>query len=646
MIIKRLTMHNFGVYAGTNTFDFSNNKPIVLIGGMNGRGKTTFLEAILLSLYGSNSVSFIESKYRSYSQYLRSFVNKSSEEKDCYIELDFVMTENSSERYLVRREWNSKSRITKEKITVYKNAEESEFLTNNWAMFIESILPVELSRFYFFDGEKIAELALDDTNAQMKESIRAMLGITVLDVLKNDLEKSLKNNSKKIRSNEIVTSLDILKSEKDELQYELDECDEKIESITIKITEKEDKLEKLRKKYEIKGGSVLEQKNELLKRRSDIQGEISKNNESLVNIASTDLPLIMVQDLIRDIKLQAEDEHNDFIMKQAIEQIDDFLLAFLSQNQDKGNESTEFVDFIKENISNSSTEQIYNLSEHALFQLNSLLEKILESRKEEAKKCLRDKVELQKKLDEIDSYLSVDLNETELNSVYKSIKKFENNLIDIKANLLQEEEKRKIVNNEFLVKSSEYSDAVEKYLSNVEVIDENERLVKYTGMALKMVEAYTVQLQTRKTDVLAYNITSCYKKLANKRNLIDRIIMNPRTLDIKYLDANNNEVHNESLSAGEKQLMVIAILWALANCSKKKLPVIIDTPLSRLDSMHRTAMVTTYFPNASEQTIILSTDSEIDHNYYDLMKDSVGDEFTLVYDEDTRSTSIKKGYFN
>ena len=121
--------------------------------------------------------------------------------------------------------------------------------------------------------------------------------------------------------------------------------------------------------------------------------------------------------------------------------------------------------------------------------------------------------------------------------------------------------------------------------------------------------------------------------------------MNPETLDLTYLGDGGKEVAKESLSAGEKQLMVIAILWALAICSKKKLPVIIDTPLSRLDSMHRTSLVTSYFPNASDQTIILSTDSEIDHTYYGLMKQAVGDEFTLNYDEETRSTTIMKGYF-
>ena len=89
---------------------------------------------------------------------------------------------------------------------------------------------------------------------------------------------------------------------------------------------------------------------------------------------------------------------------------------------------------------------------------------------------------------------------------------------------------------------------------------------------------------------------------------------------------------------------MISILWALAICSKKKLPVIIDTQLSRLAPLLRTALINTYFPNAGELTIILSTDSEIDSTYYGLMKENVGDEFTLKYDEKTKSTSIERGY--
>ena len=89
MIIKKLTLHNFGVYAGTNSFEFNNNKPIVLIGGMNGRGKTTILEAVLIALYGANSFAYAESKYNSYGQYLKSYINASDTSMQSFIELSF-----------------------------------------------------------------------------------------------------------------------------------------------------------------------------------------------------------------------------------------------------------------------------------------------------------------------------------------------------------------------------------------------------------------------------------------------------------------------------------------------------------------------------------------------------------------------------
>lgn len=207
MIIKRLTMNNFGVYEGENTFEFSYSLPVVLIGGMNGRGKTTFLEAILLALYGENSKAYKESKYKTYGQYLRSYVNKNSWTQRCYVELDFILNERDSEEYLIRREWNALSKRTSETLSVKQNGKINTFLTKNWQMFVENILPSALSSFYFFDGEKIAELAVDDTDSQMKESIRAMLGITVLDVLKNDLLRSVRRTEKNIQGDDVPAEL-------------------------------------------------------------------------------------------------------------------------------------------------------------------------------------------------------------------------------------------------------------------------------------------------------------------------------------------------------------------------------------------------------------------------------------------------------
>ena len=276
--------------------------------------------------------------------------------------------------------------------------------------------------------------------------------------------------------------------------------------------------------------------------------------------------------------------------------------------------------------------------------MNNLIEGKLDRARQEIGGILKKKIRIEKKIDELDSFLSVDVNEQELQDIYKKIKKAEQKIIEDQVKIAKLEQKRSIINARLITATSEFNKHVEAYLASAEIRDSADRITKYSHMALNIIKRYRVELQKRKTDLLAATITECYLKLANKKNLIRKIEMDPETLDWCCLSADGNEIPRDSLSAGEKQLMVISILWALSICSKKKLPVIIDTPLSRLDSLHRTALITTYFPNAGEQTIILSTDSEIDEGYYRLMKENIGDEYTLNYNEETKSTSIIKGY--
>lgn len=645
MIINRLTMHNFGVYAGTNIFEFTHKKPIVLIGGMNGRGKTTFLEAILLSLYGANSIAYKESKNNSYNKYLRSYVNKSHWSQSSFIELEFVLNESSNDTYLVRREWDALSKITKEKISVQQNGTYSEFLTKNWGMFVENILPSALASFYFFDGEKIAELAVANTDDQMKESIRSMLGITVLDILKNDLGRSIRRISKKGKNNNSTVKLDNLREERNQAILKLEKIDAVISLSTEKVEDIQENLEQLHKSYELQGGVVLEQRQEMMQKRAQVQTEITQNAEALIGVAAKELPLVLVKDLICQIKLQAEDEHNDFIMKQALAQMDDYLSEFSLMNPDLFDASQAFVNYVRTKTTEDAAPMVYEMSDPALFQVNELLESTLNNSVHHAKALFSDKESLKKQLDELDSYLTLDINEKELTAIYDQIKAKEAELVEAQVELTKLQQDRSSINAVVIAKTAEYNRDVEAHLQKIELQDDSDRMLKYSNMALRIVDAYTIELQKRKTGILGTTITDCYKKLANKKNLIQEIVMDPETLDMQYLDENGKAVSKESLSAGEKQLMVLAILWALALCSKKKLPVIIDTPLSRLDSQHRSSIITTYFPNASDQTIILSTDTEIDHNYYDMMKESVGDEFTLVYSEETKSTTIKEGYF-
>jgi DNA sulfur modification protein dndD len=644
MIIKRLRLHNFGVYAGDNEFLFTNNKPIVLIGGMNGRGKTTFLEAVLLALYGSSSVAYRESKKRSYSQYLKSFVNKNVEDKNCIVELEFEINNGLKENFIVKRAWNSIDKKTNESIVVQKDSVVNEFLTQNWPMFVENILPSALSSFFFFDGEKIAEMAVDSSNSQLKNAIRSMLGIKVLDILENDILRNIKKINKEDINDKSVEMVQKLRDQKDQAVTELEEIDAELEKLALVLMEDNDKIELLHQLYKSKGGDAVEKKQETMQRRAVLKSELLSDENFLRDIASNELPLVLVSDLLMSIKLQATDEHNDMIMREAVLQLDEILDEFVNEYNGDTKASLDFIEYVKKSQQNMQDAPIYSLSDQALFQANNLVESLLDSSKVEAKRLLDEKKKKQKQIGELDSYLSLDINEKELQKVYKSIKEAEKKLIKDQVKMTDLEQKRSIVSSRAMSAKFEFNKYVESYLATAEVRDSAERTVKYSNIALNILARYKVELQRRKTDVLAETITSCYKKLANKKNLINKIVMESDSLTIKYLSEDGIEVPQDSLSAGEQQLMVISILWALSICSKKKLPVIIDTPLSRLDSLHRTALINTYFPNAGEQTIILSTDSEIDYTYYNLMKENVGDEFTLRYDEKTKSTSIEHGY--
>lgn len=645
MRIRKLIMHNFGVYVSTNQLIFSGNKPVVLIGGMNGHGKTTILEAVLLGLYGPKSYAYLESRYHTYGQYLKSYVNKSDGTLETYIDLEFSMDDSDNEVYYIHREWNAKGIRVRETITVHKNGEPDDFLTQNWLMFIENVLPSALSSFFFFDGEKIAELAVEETSERLKESIKAMLGISVLDVLENDLAKIIKTFSKKATSNQDITALNQLRMRKEKAASDLDAADQKIEKITAELRKLNHELEAKSNEYGMKGGDLADQKYELIRKRSEHLAAIADSQEKLIDLAAGKMPLGMVTSLLTDIQNQGVLEQDKKNARMAVTQIKEMYLQFLKTQTNPSADIEAFLQFIDTAVQNDESDLVYHLSDSALYQIKMLNDRQLKEAAHQVRNIITQRNNSQKKIDEIDSYLSIDYDESALNHLYKSIKSTEKKIADAQVALDSLQKDRKYLHGISMAADTAFSKMVETVLSVLESQEADERTIKYANMAVKIIALYRSRLQERKVDVLADTMTTCYQKLSNKKNLVAKIQMDAKTLDLHYMNCQNEEIEKKRLSAGEKQLMVISLLWALAICSKKKLPVIIDTPLSRLDLSHRSALIKTYFPNASDQTIILSTDAEIDPTYYNILKPEIGNAFTLTYHDLEQKTTIEPGYF-
>ena len=130
-----------------------------------------------------------------------------------------------------------------------------------------------------------------------------------------------------------------------------------------------------------------------------------------------------------------------------------------------------------------------------------------------------------------------------------------------------------------------------------------------------------------------------------KATLVTDLKIDTESFKLQLINSKHAVVSADRLSAGERQLLAISLLWGLARASGRPLPIIIDTPLSRLDSIHRNKLVTNYFPYASHQVLIFSTDEEIDSELFKELYPFIGHSFHLHYNEQSGSSEIQDGYF-
>ena len=184
-----------------------------------------------------------------------------------------------------------------------------------------------------------------------------------------------------------------------------------------------------------------------------------------------------------------------------------------------------------------------------------------------------------------------------------------------------------------------------KHLVKAEEKEESVRIIDYALRTRETMAIFRKKLIERKTKRLSTSMQEAFQYLAHKKSLVDKVEIDPHSLNIKLYDKNGLEVSKQRLAAGEKQMLAISLLWGLAHSSGRMLPVIIDTPMGRLDSSHRQNFVSRYLPEASHQVIVLSTDTKINGELYKLLHEHVGQEYRLDYSDQSQSTIIKKGYF-
>ena len=163
--------------------------------------------------------------------------------------------------------------------------------------------------------------------------------------------------------------------------------------------------------------------------------------------------------------------------------------------------------------------------------------------------------------------------------------------------------------------------------------DDLNRTITYSRSVRSTLEDFRRTLLVRNAKRIATLVLDGLRHLLRKQRLVSDLEIEPSSFALTLRRPNGDPLSTATLSAGERQLLAVALLWGLARAADRPLPAIIDTPLGRLDSTHRAHIVERYFPAASHQVVLLSTDEEITSTYWQTLRPHVGRTYTLVHDD-------------
>lgn len=656
MIIDKLKIVDFGVYEGEQQFDLTPpnpNQPVVLVGGLNGGGKTTFLDAIQLCLYGKFA-SCSNQEGLSYQEYLTRSINRNAEPKRSSVELQFRhVTDGVEHTFRVTRSWQVNGRSTAESFSVERNGQEEEFLAENWTQFVEGILPRKIANLFLFDGEKIEAFASPENSAALlSTATHTLLGMDIVAQLERDLQALKSRKSGRQIDSQTQAEVEAAEGEYHKLLKERQNALQRRAQLKNTETTTQKRYEAIELEFSQKGGLVFERQTEIEQELEATSQKAKHIEDELRKFAAGEIPLLLVTGLLDNLNVQIGHEEAarkaaDFIElagdrdRQILDLIESAprnrtlekrVREFLESDLQKRKDATSIKPFV--NLSRQAVASFHHLLSHELPECQTMLNELLgeldaaiieRERKAAEKASIPAEDAIRHLMDKRDQA------RTEMEEIVREIEKLERDILRIDHLVLRARQRLARLVEQKVRIEFEQEDRV--------------RLVSHATRAQATLEQFKAKVIERHIDRIESCVSESFKSLLRKDGLIESLHIDPKTFRIDLIGAKGKVVPPERLSAGERQLLAVATLWGLAKASNRQLPTVIDTPLGRLDSNHRSNIVSRYFPVASHQVILLSTDEEIAGQYFKDLAPHVGRTFELVFDEDRGATKVVPGYF-
>lgn len=657
MILDSIAIENFGAYGGCQeaTLTPEEGKPIILFGGMNGGGKTTLLDAVQLAFYGAKAKLSNRNRL-GYREYLRESIHRGSDPGEgASITLRFRrMMEGETRNFELQRSWREGVKGIEETVRVRRDGKLDDVFTDHWDEAIEAYLPSGISHLFFFDGEQVKELAEGGHAAEiLGTAVHSLLGLDLVDRLETDLKAFERRKKAEGLDPETATKLTQVRGELQHIDAAQEQALMQEGALVNEAGRLGKELRETEDRFRAEGGELFLRRQELDADLAKLKAEKDALETQFRELVAGPLPFLMVDGLLRETEQQSRHE-NDVrrarMLIGALEQRDDELVAALRQEAVTPALLKKIDQILLEDRTNrmglAQEALMLDADESLALHIAHLRATVLPSAEEQAQTFVNKLAALEEKIVRLEGEIERVPTEDRIANLQAAVdrarvahqaKLAELEAVRVRITALKAQ--RELVENR-LDKMSEH-DIDARFAE-----DDRQRMLKHSSKVrdtLAKLRSRVVRNHIARMEAL---MLESFQNLLRKNDLVTGLSINPETFEPTLTGRDGKVLPIERLSAGERQLLATSMLWGLARASGRPVPTIIDTPLGRLDSSHRKHLVERYFPNASHQVLLLSTDEEIVGKYYDSIKPYTTRTYLLAHNEQAGQTNIESGYFD
>ncbi|WP_085524479.1 DNA sulfur modification protein DndD [Tuberibacillus sp. Marseille-P3662] len=652
MLLKQMTLENFGAYRGTKKIDLkinSSQRNTILIGGENGSGKTTLLNGIKIGLFGSYAYGF-KTESSLYLNKIESFLNTQAiknEENHFRVVLEFSEVENYKKtEYIFYRSWYLKNSKIKEELDIYKD---NRFLNQSEKEIYQSKLresmPPQLFDLCLFDGEEISRIISDNLlSTYLKKLSKVIFNLNLFESLENDLESLIKNKRKDGALSEQNKQIVELKYLIDNHQNEIHDLENSLSEQQSELSHCQDKLQELQKDFEMHGGLYKEQRDQLVEEVNKIENERKAVNTEVKEYVATVFPFYMNKDLLDSTVQQMEAENTQQIFDQMSNHLNEEKLnKVLNELPVSSNEglALQLKDTLLKHIRPELEQSLHHASFAQRSQVSQMVESVNRQEASHYADLLKQNQKQLKRAQEIRKKINIHDKTNDFTQMIQQIEQ-------LKMQISTLEQKIDDTQNRIYEQSAD-KDLVEQQLEEKQK-ERHQSHKQLNAFALsqdivELSQEFRKVQQQKKLQEVESEAIRMLKQLMRKSNYITSIKIEPVDFDITLYDINQELIKMGNLSAGEKEILLLSLIWAMFKSSGRRVPFIFDTLLGRLDQTHKSSVLSELIPSCGEQVLILSTDTEIDQEHYKTLKPYLAHEYTLNFDSVSQEVNIESEYF-